>query len=217
MNGEKTLCYMRLRLQDDELSRNRRQQEIYRSVFLRMVEDGNLVRVPEFYANYRSSLDTNLTTEQIINSLPLALKLGDPNRIGYFQMGSRELKLWEITTHPQTNVFLPVRSAIMDFMQQAINFVTTPSPLSEVVVTLQYELTISPTPTKTYTITPTSTATQTPTYTLTPTRTQTFTFTPAPTRTVTRTPTITPTRTVTSTPTPSSTPTVTVTHTPVGP
>jgi polyisoprenyl-teichoic acid--peptidoglycan teichoic acid transferase len=215
MNGEKALCYMRLRLDSDEASRSRRQQEVFRSVFLRTIEGGNLVRVPSLYETYRSSIDTNVTTDQVINSLSLALKLGDPNRIGYFQLGQRELKLWEITTHPQTDVFLPVRSALMDFMQQAINFVTTPSPLSEVVVTLQYELTISPTPTRTYTITPTSTATSTSTITLTPTRTQTFTWTPGPTRTITRTPTITPTRTVTATLT--STPTPTTTLTPAAP
>ncbi len=187
MNGEKTLCYMRLRLGDDEFARNRRQQEVFRSVFLRFVEGGNLVRVPEFYDTYRSSIDSNLTLEQVLGSIPLALKLGDPNRVGYFQMGARELQLWQISQHPQANVFLPVRSAMMDFLQQAINFVTTPSPLSEVVVTLQYQLTISPTPTPTYTVTPTPTATFTPTRTLTPTPTLTNTLTPTPTRTPTRT------------------------------
>ncbi len=215
MNGEKALCYMRLRLGEDEPSRNRRQQEIFRSVFLRLVESGNLVRVPDLYNNYRSSIDSNLTLDQIMASLPLAIKLGDPNRIGYFQMGERELKVWQLSQQPEANVFLPVRAAMMDFLQQAIDFVTTPSPLSGVVVTLQYELTRSPTPTSTYTITPTSTSTNTPTRTLTPTQTQTFTATPAPTRTITRTPTITrtftvtPTRTKTLTPTPSSTATVT--------
>jgi LCP family protein required for cell wall assembly len=187
IDGSKALCYMRLRLADDEFSRNRRQQEIMRSTFLRMVEGGNLVRVPELYETYRSSLDSNLTLDQILAALPLAIKLGDPNRIGYFQMSDQELKLWELDQHPAKNVFLPVRPALMAFMQQAVNYVTTPSPLSEVVVTLQYELTISPTPTSTYTVTPSPTATRTPTRTETPTPTRTLTRTPTPSRTPTKT------------------------------
>lgn len=211
MNGEKTLCYMRLRLGDDEFARNRRQQEVFRSIFLRLVEGGNLVRVPDLYEQYRSSIDSNLTMDQILSSLPLAIKLGDPNRLGYFQMGERELRTWQISQRPPATVFLPVRSALMNFMQQAIDFVTTPSPLSEVVVTLQYELTRSPTPTATYTATLTPTSTSTPTRTRTPVPTRTYTRTPSPTRTVTRTRTITPTRTRTRTPTPSATPTSTAT------
>ena len=184
MDGDMAICYMRLRLGDDEYARNRRQQDVLRGVFLRLVEGGNLVQVPGLYNTYRSSIDSNLTLDFMTSSLPLALKLGDPNRIGYFEMSSKELDRWEISTNPQTSVFLPNRPALAAFMQQAIDFVTTPSPLSEVVVTLQYQLTVSPTPTATSTVT------------LTPTSTPTITRTP----TITQTPTITLTPTVTSVP-----------------
>ena len=203
MNGEQALCYMRLRLGDDEFSRNRRQQEVLRTVFLRLVEGGNLVRLPVLYDRYRSAIDTNLTREEVLRELPLALKLGDPKRVGYFLLGEDELKLWEISQQPAASVFLPNRPAVMRLMQQAIDFVTTPSPLSDIVVTLQYELTISPTPTNTFTVTPTPTATYTPLPTLTPTRTNT----PIPSRTFTRTVTRTPTITNTVTLTPTRTPT----------
>ena len=83
---------MRLRLGDDEIARNRRQQEVMRTVFLRLVEGGNLVRVPELYETYRSAIDTNLTLDEILASLPLALKLGDPSRIGYFQLGDERIE-----------------------------------------------------------------------------------------------------------------------------
>ena len=204
MNGEQTLCYMRLRLGEDELSRNRRQQEILRTVFLRLVEGGNLVRVPELYNSYRSSIDSNLTLEGIMEAMPLAIKLGDPNRIGYFQLEEAHLHTWEISDQPKANVFLPNRPALMRLMQQAINYVTTPSPLSDMVMTIEYELTISPTPTNTYTPTPIPTSTQTSTPTQTPTITPTFT----PTVTNTRTPTLifTPTRTWTPTATRTTVP-----------
>jgi polyisoprenyl-teichoic acid--peptidoglycan teichoic acid transferase len=203
MSGEQSLCYMRLRLGEDEVSRNRRQQEVLRTIFLRMVEGGNLVRVPDLYDRYRGLVDTNLTLDEILRSIPLALKLGDPTRIGYFQVSDKEMELWQISQQPAASVFLPNRPALMVSLQRAIDFVTTPSPLQEVVVTLEYELTTSPTPTNTYTVTPTPTYTATPIPTNTPTPTTTFT------RTLTSTPTS--TRTLTSTPTTTSTPTLTST------
>ncbi len=208
MDGEDALCYMRLRIGEDEAARNRRQQEIFRTVFLRMVEGGNLVRVPELYARHRNAIDSNLTLDKILDSLPLALKLGDPARIGYFQLGANEVSTWKISDHPPASVFLPNRPAVMVLMQKAINFVTTPSPLQEIVITLEFQLTISPTPTNTYTVTPTPTPTVTPLPTLTPTRTITLTRAPTNTRTIT------PTRTSTRTTTPSLTLTPTPTETP---
>jgi LCP family protein required for cell wall assembly len=202
MDGEQALCYMRLRLDDDEFSRNRRQQEILRMVFLRMVEGGNLVRLPELYTQYRSSIDSNLTLEEMVDSIPLALMLGDPKRIGYFQLGPEQLEQWEITNQPRTEVFLPNRPMLMRFLQQAVDYVSTPSPLSEVVVTLEYQLTISPTPTATSTITPTPT----PTNTLPPTATYTRTITPTRTQTATPTATRTPFQTWTPTRTRTVTP-----------
>jgi polyisoprenyl-teichoic acid--peptidoglycan teichoic acid transferase len=206
VNGEQALCYMRLRMGSDEFSRNRRQQEIMRTVFLRLVEGGNLVRLPELYDRYRPAIDTNLTREHMLSQLPLALRLGDPKRVGYFVMGEDELALWEISQQPPASVFLPNRPAVMHLMQQAIDFVMTPSPLGDIVTTLEYELTVSPTPTNTYTVTPTPTATFTPLPTLTPTRTRTLVPTQTFTRTVTRTPTVTNTVTLTPTRTPTPAP-----------
>ena len=153
---------MRLRLGADEQARNRRQQEVLRTVFLRLVEGGNLVRLPDLYPRYRRRDRFQPDTGPDHQLLPLASRLGDPSRIGYFQIGTRELTLWQISKQPPAEVFLPMRPAMMVFMQQAIDLCTTPSPLQEIVVTLEYELTISPTPTSTYTVTPTATNTPTP-------------------------------------------------------
>ena len=189
MDGEQALCYMRLRFGEDEFARNARQQEVLKAVFLRLVEGGNLVRVPELYETYRSSIDSNLTLDGILEAVPLALKLGDPKRIGYFHLTPDQLQVWQISQNPDASVFLPNRPMLMRFLQEAVDYVNIPSPLSEVVVTLEYELTISPTPTSTSTATPTPTATISPTSTNTPTRAPTFTpsqtFTPTQSRTPT--------------------------------
>lgn len=203
-DGEKTLCYMRLRIGEDEFSRNRRQQEIMQTVFLRLVEGGNLIRLPELYARYRNLMETNLSSEEVVGGFSLALKLGDPGRVGFFKPGELEMSTWEMSQNPSAKVFLPNRPAILAMMQDAVDFVTTPGQFSDVILTLEYELTVSPTPTETYTPTPTPTRTSTPTVTQTPTRTQTLT------------PTVTRTRTPTRTATASRTPTPTPTHTNTG-
>ena len=218
LNGDQTLCYMRLRYGEEEFARNRRQQEVLRTIFLRMVEGGNLARLPGLYDAYRGAIDTNLTRDEMLSAVPLALKLGDPSRIGYFTMSDRELNPWTISEKPEAVVFVPEQDDLQVFIQQAIDYVSVPSPLREVVITLEYELTISPTPTNTYTVTATPTATNSPmptftlTRTITPTRT--VTNTPPPTSTPLPTSTYTPTRTLTPTPTLTATPTFTATSTP---
>lgn len=197
LTGERSLCYVRLLPGDDEVDRFRRQQEIGRALFLRMVTGGNLVRLPELYDKYKNSLQANLGLNDVEELIPLALKLGDSGRIHYYSLGATEWTAWEL---PETKgiVLLPVREQVLALLHDALAFVMAPLPLSERVSTLEAELTTSPTPSNTPRATPTSTRTNTPapsTATMTPTHTTTptGTITP-PTATNTATATITATQ-----------------------
>lgn len=216
LNGEKALCYVRLLPESNEVDRFRRQQEIARALFLRVVENGNLVRLPELYQKYQDSLRTNVGLGDLEGLIPLALKLGDTGRFKYFGLGEAEVAKW-VLPGSTGQVLLPVRMGISALLQQAVDFVSVPQPLTDRVVTLEAELTVSPTPTTTPTATNTPTATSTPTRTKTPTRTITPTRTNTPTGTITpptptRTATRTPTGTLTITPTVTETPTETATQ-----
>lgn len=208
LNGQQALCYATFRIGADEPARNRRQQEILRLTLERLITGGNLVRLPELWETYAKTVDTNLTLDDLLQNIPLALKFGDPSRMRYYTLLTDELPRWHYPSEDRTEVFLPDYSALRALVQEALAFVQEPAPLAERVVTLQYELTVSPTASDT----PTATNTFTPTFTPTATRT------PYPTRTYTRTMTFTPTltRTTTLTPTPSSTltPSLTASQTP---
>jgi hypothetical protein len=102
--------------------------------------------LPELYALFRDRIDTSLTSKDVLGNTALALKFGDPRRIAYFQMGSNETARWEISKQPPNAVFLPERRQMAEMLQAAIDFANQPAPLSEVVLTLQSELTTSPTP-----------------------------------------------------------------------
>jgi polyisoprenyl-teichoic acid--peptidoglycan teichoic acid transferase len=146
MDGSELLCYVRLRQGANEPDRNIRQQEVIGLLLEQMVKGGHLANLPAMFKEYQNSVQTSLSIQDFANYIPLALKLGDPKRIGYFYFDRNDLNTWQIPNTSNTNVFLPRRENVLSLVQQAINFVLTPAPLSEVVLTLEYELTASPTP-----------------------------------------------------------------------
>jgi LCP family protein required for cell wall assembly len=201
MTGEQVLCYIRFRLGGDEADRNQRQQEIFRLILMRMVQSGNLTLLPDYYQAFRQTLETDLTLPDLLEAIPLVLKLGTPNRMAYYYFGEEELSPWKIPGDLSPQVFLPVREAMLPILQNAMGFIQTPAPLSEVIKTYEFAMTIIPTATasRTPTITPTFTLTPRP-GTTQPTS-QTRSATPSPSSTVggpTPTPTLTPTLTKTS-------------------
>ena len=207
MNGAQVLCYARLREGSDEAARGLRQQQILRLMLDHMVRNGNLTRVNDLFTVFRSRIDTNLTLLDALKTIPLALRLGDPSRVAYFQIGPDQTSLWQMSEKPPAQVFLPRRDEIRRQLDQAVEFVSKPSPLNDIVVTLEFQLTHAPlfdiarTP-----IIYTPRPSRTPTRTITPTFNGTVTAGPSPTRSTT------PTRTITPTPTP--TPTLTNTFAP---
>ena len=199
LNGDQVMCYLRYRDKMNELNRNLRQQEVLRLVIQRMVHGGTLARLPDLFQLYNESVETSLTLPKILSYIPFMLRLGDANHVGYFQVKRPALVTWQIPDGLKPNVFLLDQTSLVKQVQTAIDFVLIPEPNSGLIVTLEYELTVSPTPTIT------STASTTPTITETPTPTPIFT----PTNSATVTPTITVTGTITQSVT--VTPTVTLT------
>ena len=183
MNGSKALCYVTYLSNMDEVDRLRRQQQVLRLIFLNMVDDGNLSRLPVLYASYKDWIVTDLTLEELTRYIPLALKLADPERIKYFIIGWDAIRIWDLPDNSQVQVFLPDQNAILNIMNNAVNMVMAPSPLSDLVTTLEYELTARvPTQTLSTVQTPVETGTQSSTpFVLTPTPTPTPTMMVQPT------------------------------------
>lgn len=141
MNGSKALCYATYLSNMDEVDRLRRQQQLLRLIFLNTVNDGNLSKLPVLYASYKDWIVTDLTLEELTGYIPLALKLADPERIKYFIIGWDAISIWDLPGNSPAQVFLPDQKAILNIMNEAINMVMVPAPLSDLVTTLEYELT----------------------------------------------------------------------------
>ncbi len=145
MNGEETLCYVRLRQGPDEAARGLRQQQVLSLLLERLASGGNLLKLPELFSLFRSRIDTNLTNLDAVSAIPLALQLSDPKHVAYFRIGKEQTTLWQISEQPPGTVFLPRREAIQAVLQEAIDFINKPSPLSDTILTREVELTASPT------------------------------------------------------------------------
>lgn len=202
MRGGEALCYLSFRDGWDIRDQAVRQQQIVYSVFQRLVKGGKLVELESIYYTYKNTVQSNITLDYLIQNTALGLRLGQPNRFGFFQYGLNAFQIWELPGAVEARVLLPNHDLIRELVQEAVDFTQIPVQSSDLVLTLEYELTVSPTPTNTFTFTPTITST--PTITRTATGVPTATITPGG-------PTLTPTNTVegypamTVTPQPSST------------
>lgn len=196
LNGDQVVCYVRYRNGPDELGRDLREQEILRLLIQRMAGGGSLVRLPEFYMNYHKSVESSLSLVDLLTSIPYFLRLGDADHLGYFQLSGDAMVPFVYPDRVNPQVYLPRADVVRVQVQDAINYILTPVISSDRVITLEYELTISPTPT--ITNTPTDTPTITPTLPPTSSPTATPTRTPTPTGSITIT--ISPTATLTPTP-----------------
>lgn len=173
MDGALALCYASYRDDMDEVDRMRRQQQLLRLIFRKLTRDGNLIQLPTLYASYEGWVKTDLSLGELMGFIPLALRLADPDRINYFMIGWDQIRLWEVTDYSQAVVFLPDQEGVRSVLQQAIDGIMTPKPLTNQVQTLEAQLTaanqgtISPTETPIPTFTPMLTRTPTPTLTTT--------------------------------------------------
>ena len=187
MDGALALCYATYREGLDEVGRMGRQQQLIQVIFRKLTHDGNLTKLPLLYTSYEGWVETDLSLTELMSYIPLALKLADSDRISYYMIGEDQFTLWEVPGYSDAQVFLPDQERVSALIQQAIDDVMVPAPLTNQVYTLEaqltnaYQATASPADTSTPTQTPTRTATATPEPTATgptPTPTSTITLTP---------------------------------------
>lgn len=189
MNGGQAFCYAVHRRGEDDMDRNRRQLQVMRAFFLRLLMDGEIARLPELYVEFKDTVTTDLTLGDLLADIPLAIQLADPQRMAYHQISWDEVTQWLMPGRAKSIVLLPNREALVALLQEAATFIMTPAAYSDLAATLQVQLTravlasYTPTftqPAQTQTPTP-QTAIPSPTWTVT---LGSLTLTPTPTQTV---------------------------------
>jgi polyisoprenyl-teichoic acid--peptidoglycan teichoic acid transferase len=165
MDGALALCYASYIDDMDEVDRMQRQQQLLRVIFRKFTHESYLVKLPLLYASYQGWVRTDLSLAELMGYIPLSLRLADPDRISYYMIDWDAMSVWELPGHSQAKVFLPDQEAVRAIIQQAIDDVLVPAPLTGLVQTLEAQLT----QTHLATVQPESTATPTPTPTATAT------------------------------------------------
>ena len=125
MSGYLSLCYVRSRMGNSDLDRNQRQQQVFRAILKEVGRGSNLERFPEFYDRYDETVQTNLTLEDMLENIPLLLRLREEGRVAYYSLGWEDVLPWQVPASG-ASVLLPQPGRIDAILSKALNFMLSP-------------------------------------------------------------------------------------------
>lgn len=119
MDGQTALWYVRARYTTSDFNRARRSREVLIALFRAMLSIDAVAHAPTIYNQYRSSVETDLSLQDILSLAPLALELTQPDRLRLYNITTDEATPYTI---PETGaqVLLPDTDAIMDMFYYAL-------------------------------------------------------------------------------------------------
>lgn len=118
MDGETALWYVRARYTTSDFDRTRRQQEVMQAVVNRMVDLDMIAKIPDLYNEYKNTVSTDLSLDDIVPLIPLAPEFLQGN-IGRYAIGRDHVTSW--VTHSGSQVLLPNTAAIQAVLRAALN------------------------------------------------------------------------------------------------
>jgi len=118
MDGFEALCYVRMRkASGGDFDRLRRQQEVIVAIFNKALSLDGLSLVPDFYAQFSSLVETDITLEDVLPLLPLAAKVAsDPSKIQRITIDTTMGSLWRVP-YSGASVVLPNWDAIEPMLE----------------------------------------------------------------------------------------------------
>lgn len=120
MDGATALWYVRSRHSTSDFDRLRRAQEVLYGLFARFMHIDALTRLPEFYASYQKSVQTNMTLDNMLPLLPVASQvIGDSSRIHRYTVTPYMVS--NFITDGGAMVLLPNYNAINAMINEALN------------------------------------------------------------------------------------------------
>ena len=141
LNGQRLLCYVSYISGDDEVDRTRRQQEVLGLLLQKLVKDGRLSKLPNYYTTFEPKMETDFTLTDMVSKIPFMLRLGDSSRINYALLGWDALVPWVLDAKTKSQVLLPLQPASGDLFKTSLAFVNEASSLSEIVLTYEAQAT----------------------------------------------------------------------------
>lgn len=119
MDGETALWYVRSRHSSSDFDRTRRAQEVLQAMFFRLLKLDSLTRLPQLYNDFRGSVETDLSLGDIVQLLPYAAKIAEPDKIRHFAIGPGEVYDW--IAPGGAMVLVPIQPNAQNVVRQALN------------------------------------------------------------------------------------------------
>jgi len=120
LDGEIALWYVRSRYTSDDFDRTRRAQEVMAGLFKKLMSLDAVARAPELYTTFISSVETDLSLEDIIPLLGIAPKiLADPSLVSHYYIGQSHVTPYVIPASG-ANVLLPNYNLIWGVIRKAV-------------------------------------------------------------------------------------------------
>ena len=118
MDGGYALCYVRMRKSGGDFDRLRRQQEVVRAIFAKLLTLDGLARVPQLYNQLYNTFVTDIELIELLPLVPTAVQIGaDPTRISHFSVDRDLVNSWR--TPGGGAVLLPKRPGIQFMLLNA--------------------------------------------------------------------------------------------------
>ncbi|PWH16925.1 MAG: hypothetical protein DDG60_03255 [Anaerolineae bacterium] len=118
MDGDYALWYARSRSKSNDFDRGRRQQEVLRALYSQALRTEIISRIPELYTDFRATIKTDLSLNDILQLSPLALSLTNADIRSYYIAGDL-VTPW--TTPGGAYVLLPNTPLIQAMLRQAMS------------------------------------------------------------------------------------------------
>ena len=119
LDGFASMCYVRMRMNSSDFDRLRRQEELIRALFDRVVSIDGILKIPQLYDTFTTYVDSDLTLVEILPWIPLAAEFtSDPARIQFYRIDNTMV---ENLSTPLTHqaVLLPSRGLIQQMLEEA--------------------------------------------------------------------------------------------------
>jgi len=118
MNGFQTLGYVRMRKNSSDFDRLRRQQEVVKAIFRKVVSLDGLARIPDLYEQFNTLFQTNIGVAEMLPLIPLATRIasGAVDVQGY-TLTEDEASPWTVP-YSGAAVLLPNRDVLTEYLQQ---------------------------------------------------------------------------------------------------
>ena len=122
MDGHVALCYARMRKTSSDFDRLRRQQEVLKAMFQRVLSLDGLTKLPQLYGEFDKWVESDIGLGDLLPLIPLASSLasGDSSFGGY-SINSTMVIHWTMPISG-AQVLLPDREKIQELLKEIYGY-----------------------------------------------------------------------------------------------